>query len=188
MHDPPAPLPDMLGVAPPEHDVRGRILYLLIYGMGAGVFALALIAPASDAYSLTEYVSFAMLGALGCASIAYLADGLRRFECRAWFFVMGWLAPAWLGTLLGLLFREFGEEVVPAVAGAMMMTGAVHYLWTRRREFWTDAKLEARRPPRCVVTPRWRAARLARIAAEAGRVRRPVSPRPGTLWMRRTSA
>jgi hypothetical protein len=28
----------MLGVAPPEHDVRGRILVLLVHGMGAGIF------------------------------------------------------------------------------------------------------------------------------------------------------
>jgi hypothetical protein len=123
----------------------------------------------------------------GFGGAAYIAEGLRRFECWSWFFAMGWLVP-WLAVLLDLLFRPLGEETVPALAGAMMLTGAVHYLWARRREFWTDAKLEARRPPRRAVTPEWRAARLARIGAGEGRMRRRVSPRPGALWVRRTSA
>jgi hypothetical protein len=164
MYDPATPLPDMLGVAPPEHDVRGRILVLLIHGIGAGVFGRALIAPALEPLRLLDYILSVTLGAMAWASMAYLADGLRRFKCWSWFFVMWWLVPPWLGVLLALLFDSFDAQTVPAVAGAMTLTGAVHYLWTRRREFWTDAKLEARR------------------------VRRTVSPRPGTLWMRRTSA
>ncbi len=80
------------------------------------------------------------------------------------------------------------SKTVSAAAMAMMLLGALHYLWLRRWDFWTDARLERRRPPPRAVTPEWRAARLARIAAEAGRVRRTVSPRPGALWMRRTCA
>jgi hypothetical protein len=188
MHDPAAPLPDMLGVAPPEHDVRGRILVLLIHGIGAGVFGLALISPVLDRPGFFDYVQFVTLGATAWASMAYLADGVRRFRCWSWFFVMWWLVPPWLAVLLALLFEPLGEQTVPTVAGAMTLTGAVHYLWTRRWEFWADAKLEARRPAPRAVTPEWRAARLDRIAARAGRVRRTVSPRPGALWMRRTSA
>jgi hypothetical protein len=187
MHDPEAPLPDMLGVAPPEHDVRGRILILLIHGIGAGVFGYALIAAALETYLLLDCILSVSLGALAWASMAYLADGVRRFRCWSWFFVMWWLVPPWLVVLLALMFEPLGEQTVPTIAGAMTSTGAVHYLWTRRWDFWADARLERRRPPPRAVTPEWRAARLAGIAAEAGRVRRTASDRPGALWMRRTS-
>jgi hypothetical protein len=99
-----------------------------------------------------------------------------------------WLVPPWVVVVLDLVCRPLDEDIVPAAAGVMMLTGALHYLWLRRWDLWTDARLEHRRPPPRAVTAEWSTARLARMAAEAGRVRRRVSPRPGALWMRRTSA
>lgn len=178
----------MLGVAPPEHDVGGRILILLMHAFGVVILGAALAASMEGEVAPGAVILYAILGMFGLGGAVYIAEGLRRFECWAWFFAMGWLVPPWLAVLFGLLFEPLGEETLATVAAGMMLTGAVHYLWARRREFWTNAKLEARRPPPRAVTPEWRAARLAGIAAEAGRVQRRASPRPGALWMRRTSA
>ncbi|WP_420128885.1 hypothetical protein [Longimicrobium sp.] len=188
MYDPDAPLPEMLGVAPPEHDARGHILVLLVHGMGATVLGWSVLAPAYDAYEVGEWVLIVVLGVLVCAGIGYLADGMRRFKCWVWFFVMGWLVPAMAVGLGELLFGTLTPEDGIVIVGTMMVMGAVHYLWARRREFWVDARLEARRPRHRSVTPEWRAARLARIGAGPGGERRTVSPRPGALWLRRASA
>lgn len=52
--------------------------------------------------------------------------------------------------------------------------GLIHYLWSRRLQFWADSPVYAsRRPARRWVTPEWRAARLAGLASER---RSPASP------------
>lgn len=184
-----APLPDMLGIAPPEHDVRGRILVLLIHGIGVTILGVALVVPAANEAEPGMRILSAAAGVLGVGSAVCLAEGLRKFRCWAWFFMMYWLAPPLLVSPLILLDGSLSRsEKATAAAAGMMVLGAVHYLWTRRREFLPDAKLESRRPRLRTVTPEWRAARLARIGAETGRVRGTVSPRAGALWMRRASA
>jgi hypothetical protein len=125
---------------------------------------------------------------MACAPVAYVANGLRRFECWAWFFVAGSLVMP----LPGVAWILFGEPspatTVTTSAAFMMLAGALHYLWVRRWDFWNDARLERRRKAPRAVPPEWRAARLARIGAGPLRSRRAIPPQPGALWMRRPSA
>jgi hypothetical protein len=175
----------MLGKAPPEHDLRGRILVLMIYACGAMWVTVVFDMPAGWEGWLFGFV----VGAPAFAVAAYIARAVNRFACWSWFFLAGWFALALLPIVGAFLYADLGEpESVTAAAGAMMLLGALHYLWLRRWDFWTDARLELRRPAPRAVTPEWRAERLARIGTEPARSRRTVSPQPGALWMRRTSA
>jgi hypothetical protein len=160
------PIVDMLGVAPPEHDVRGRILVLALYGCGVfGWGATVMINADTPALRLPVLV----LGGLLFAGAAFIAEAVRRFACWAWFFVAGWLVLLLLPMLDVLFFRELGPaEIVSSTAAAMMLMGALHYLWVRRWDFWVDARLDARLPPPRRVSPGWRAARLSGIGTASG--------------------
>lgn len=183
------PLPEMVGVAPPEHDIRGRILVLLIYGCGAAAFAGLLVEGVYNGGGVMQCLVMALFGAGLFAAAAYLANGLRRFECWSWFFVVGWLALP-LATALDFLLRPdqplSRPEAASAVAAVMMLLGAIHSLWVRRWDFWEEPRLEALRPRPRGVTPAWRAARLARIGAGLPSLRVPA-PTAGALWMRRST-
>jgi hypothetical protein len=181
---PEAPLPDILGVAPPEHDLLGRVLILLIHTCAAWVLALALVAPVGDGRPVGECVTMAALGGLGCAALMYLAEGVRRFRCWAWFFVVAWLALPLPGVLAMLLspIASMTEDVTSFAAGVMLI-GGLRYLWQRRWDFWVDARLDARfRAPRG-VSAEWCAARRAQLAASVPR--RPAAPVAGALWAQR---
>jgi hypothetical protein len=178
------PLAEMLGDVPPEHDLRGRVIVLVIYACAALVWAEILIKADGWGVALALLVVTAPVLAVA----AYIARAVNRFECWSWFFISGWFSLFLIGIVAAFAFRDFHEsEVVSAAAVAMMLLGALHYLWLRRWDFWADARLEARRPALRAVTPEWRAARLARIGAQSVRSRRTAPPRPGALWMRRKS-
>lgn len=182
--DPTCPLPDMVGDVPPEHDLRGRLMVLGIYACGAVLWAGIVF----EAWEWGTRLALLIVAAPLFATAAFIARAVNRFECWSWFFVVGWFALFLSGIGTAFFLGDFTRsEMVSAAAMAMMLLGALHYLWLRRWDFWADARLERRRPPPRAVTPEWRAARLARMAPEAGRVHRTVSPRPGALWMRRTS-
>lgn len=124
---PEAPLPDILGVAPPEHGLLGRVLILLIHTCAAWVLALALIAPAGDGRPVGECVTTAALGGLGCAALMYLAEGVRRFRCWAWFFVAAWLALPLPGVLAMLMspIDSLTEDATSFAGGVMLIGGGV---------------------------------------------------------------
>jgi hypothetical protein len=182
------PLPDMLGEVPPEHDLRGRMLVLLIYACGTMLWAAFLLM--GDTWG--QRVVLFIVAVPFFATAAFLARAVTRFECWSWFFVGGWFALVFLVIVAGFLVSAFSPvgfteaEMMTAAPIAMMLLGALHYLWLRRWDFWTDAMLERRRPRLRAVTPEWRAARLAGIGSQTVR-RRTVSPRPGALWLARTS-
>ena len=172
-----APLADMLGDVPPEHDLRGRLIVLAIYACGALLW-VGFLFEAGPAMFL--------VGASVFAFAAFIARAVDRFACWSWFFLGAWallLLPGAVGVLV--YEDDAGQAAVISAAAVMLSLGALHYLWVRRWDFWTDTRLEVRRPPPPrAVTPEWRAARLARIGSQPVRSRS-VSPRPGALWMRR---
>lgn len=182
------PLAEMMGVAPPEHDIRGQLLVLLLYGTGLAALAAALMVPVNFESNRPAWLVWAGLGAGGLGAAAFIAEGLRRFECWSWFFAMGWLVPP----LSGLAFFIIDESpstaaTISSIAGGMTLLGAIHYLWQRRWDFWAQPRAAALPAPRR-VTPEWRSARLAGIRTDPARVRLTVTPRPGALWMRGTRA
>lgn len=153
------PVAEMLGVAPPEHDVRGRVLVLALHSCGiVGAGAVVVINWHSSGLRLLV----AILACLILAGTAFLAEAVRRFACWSWFFVAGWLVLFLLPMLDALAHERLGRaEAVSGMAAAMMLMGALHYLWVRRWDFWADPRLEARLPPLRRVSPQWRAARLS---------------------------
>ena len=187
--DPDRPLAEMMGVAPPEHDIRGQLLVLLLYGCGAASLGASLIAPVLDGMPLSAWSYALPLGLLGLGCAVYVAEGLRRFECWSWFFAMGWLVPPLAGLAFAVAHESTstGERISCAAAG-MTLLGAIHYLWQRRWDFWVQPRPGARRAARRRVTPEWRAARLAGIRMDPARVPLTVSPRPGAFWTRGTRA
>jgi hypothetical protein len=180
------PLAEMLGDVPPEHDLRGRIIVFIIYACGAAAWATTLFDVRGG---WGAWMFRFVVGASVFAVATYIARAVNRFACWSWFFVGGWFALALLAIVGAFSYADMGDpEAVTAAAVAMMLLGALRYLWLRRWDFWADARLELRGPPPRAVTSEWRAARLAQIGAQSVRSRRTVSPRPGALWMRRTSA
>jgi hypothetical protein len=179
------PLVEMLGDVPPEHDLRGRLIVLAIYACGA----LFWVGFLFEADGWGAGLAIFLVGAPVFAIAAFIARAVERFACWSWFFVGGWLALFLLPIVAAFAFRDIRDgEAVTAAAIAMMLLGALHYLWVRRWDFWADARLEARRPAPRAVTPEWRAARLACIGARPLRSRRAIPPQPGALWKRRTFA
>jgi hypothetical protein len=176
----------MLGDVPPEHDLRGRLLVLGIYA--AGVVLWAMIAfDLGEGWE--ERLGMFVLASPVPVCAAIIARAVERFAFWSWAIGVVWLAVFLLVGVGALTSLDLSRaEAVSAAAAVMMMLGGLQYLWLRRRDFWADLRVEHRRPPPRAVTPEWRAARLARIGAGTGRVRRRVSPRPGALWMRRTRA
>lgn len=176
------PLPDMLGDVAPEHDLRGRMIVLVIYASGA----LAWAALVFGMRGVGERLVGLVVGALLFACAAFVARAVERFACWSWFFAVGWLVLILVEVALNFSYQPLsGAEAVSVAAGAMMLLGALHYLWLRRWDFWVDARLERRRRGARVVTPEWRAARLAAMGP-SGRARLPA-PVAGALWMRRAS-
>lgn len=179
------PLADMLGAVPPEHDLRGRIIVLMIYACGA----LAWAGIAADGPDWGTRLALAVLAAPVFAVAAFIARAVERFACWSWFFLSAWAALLLPGAVGVLIYEDdAGTAAVLSAAAVTLSLGALHYLWVRRWDFWADARLERRRPRPRAVTPEWRAARLAQIGAQSVRSGRTVSPRPGALWMRRTPA
>ncbi|HEU4884309.1 MAG TPA: hypothetical protein VFT45_18785 [Longimicrobium sp.] len=156
----------------------------MIYACGTAMWAIVVFdAPGGWGMWVLGFA----VGAPVFAVAAYIARAVDRFACWSWFFVGGWFALALLTIVGAFSYADLGDpEALTAAATAMMLLGALHYLWVRRWDFWADARLERRRPPPRAVTPEWRAARLARMGTQTVR-RRTVSPQPGALWMRRTS-
>jgi hypothetical protein len=156
---------ELLGESPPEHGLLGRVLILVLHCAGLTLYAwLVFGGPAS----LQERAALAT-GALPIPlTCAYLAESLRRFECWAWFALMFILCPSVLWLAAAILVDTPARQV-PVMAWFMApMVGLTHDLWSRRRQFWADPPVYAsRRPARRWVTPEWRAARLAQIAAGA---------------------
>jgi hypothetical protein len=150
----------LLGESAPEHGLAGRTLILFIHCVGVvSWLGLVFLEPGSAG----ERLVLAGLGLAIPAGCAYLAESLRRFECWAWFFMMLWVVPVALG-LLGVLAAGGQGEAASVSAGLVSAAGCIHYLWSRRLEFWADAHTRtSARPARRWVTPEWRAARLARI-------------------------
>jgi hypothetical protein len=180
------PLPDMLGDVPPEHDLRGRMIVLTIYACGTLVWA-GFVFEGDEGPG--PRLVFFIAGALIFVWTALVARAVERFACWSWFFVAGAAVLALPGAAGALVYDDLsGSGAVAAAAGVMLSLGTLHYLWVRRRDFWIDARLERLRPRSRVVTPEWRAARLARIGTQSVCARRRVSPRPGALWMHRTGA
>ena len=184
--EPAPPLADMLGDVPPEHDLRGRMIVLVIYACGAIAWATVVFdMPGGWEERLLRFVVGAPV--FGCAW--FIARAVERFACWSWFFLGAWAVLLLPGAVGVLAYEDdAGLAAVLSAVAVMLSLGALHYLWVRRWDFWADTRLERLRPRRRVVTPEWRAARLARIGADHGRARRTVSPRPGALWMRRTRA
>jgi hypothetical protein len=157
---------EMLGIAPPEHDVRGRILVLALYAFGTLSAAVVI----TGAESPGERLPFAIGAALLFGGAAFLAEAVRRFACWSWFFVAGWLVLLLLPMLDTLVFGRLGPaEAVSSAAAVMMLAGALHYLWVRRWEFWADARLDARLPPPRRVSSGWRAERLSGLRSAGHR-------------------
>jgi len=178
------PLPEMLGDVPPEHDLRGRLIVLVIYACGAAAWVGISAAGEDWVTRLALLIVTAPL--FGVA--AFIARAVQRFACWSWFFLGAWavlLLPAAVGVLV--YEDDAGTAAVVSAAVVMLSLGALHYLWVRRWDFWTDARLDLRRQRPRAVTAEWRAARLASIGASPV-VRRTVSPQPGALWRRSTSA
>ncbi|MBW3570623.1 MAG: hypothetical protein KY467_05915 [Gemmatimonadetes bacterium] len=177
------PLPEMVGDAAPEHDLRGRIIVRVMYG--CGVLAWATL-PFAENATWGERLALFVGGALVFAWTALIAGAVERFACWSWFFVVGWFVLLLLGALDTLSYEHRTRgEAGSACAAALVLLSALHYLWLRRWDFWADARLEAR----CVVrrvTPEWRRARLARMRAAPQRLPG-GSPRPGELWLSRAS-
>ncbi|HEX2079167.1 MAG TPA: hypothetical protein VHG08_15690 [Longimicrobium sp.] len=160
------PIGEMLGVAPPEHDVRGRILVLALYALGvaagAGLVMSTADEPGGNGWALP-------VAGILFAGAAFVAEAVRRFACWSWFFVAGWLVLLLLPMLDALAHEQLGPaELVSGTAAAMMLMGALHYLWLRRWDFWADPRLDARLPPPRRVSPQWRAARLSRLRSGGG--------------------
>jgi hypothetical protein len=162
------------------------MIVLTIYACGAVLWATVVFdMPGGWVDWLLRFV----VGAPLFACAWFFARAVERFACWSWFFVGGWLVMLLLAAVNTLSYRGiFDAGGASAAAGGMMLLGVLHYLWLRRWDFWADTRLESLRVRPRVVTPEWRAARLARIQAGTGRPCRTVSPRPGALWMRRTHA
>lgn len=164
-HPDPA-LPELVGESPPEHDLRGRMLVLMLYACGGAAFLG--MATLMRELPPAQWPLFLLFGAFFFAVAAFIAEGFRRFECWAWFFVMGWLILPVAVVLLDPY--ELREAGTPAAAGfATFIAVWMHYLWSRRWQFWSDPRIQPRARRR--VTPEWRAARLARMAADASAAR-----------------
>jgi hypothetical protein len=176
--DLPSPDVDLLGVSPPEHGLPGRALMVLLY----------MAAPAAAfSWALTEWQREDPMPAVGFTAIVfafgtYLAESLRRFECWSWFFTMPLLTGVVL-TLLAVMADSAPREAVGFAGLCAPVAAWMHYLWTRRWQFWSDGP--SRPAPRSErwVTPEWRAARLAGMArTRAGALEGAVhGTRPDTL-------
>jgi hypothetical protein len=159
-------LPELVGESPPEHDLRGRMLVLMLYACGGAAFlGMAMLMrelpPAQRPLLL-------LFGGFFFAVAAFIAEGFRRFECWAWFFVMGWLVlPVGFVLMAPYELREVGTPA--AIGFGTFIALWMHYLWSRRWQFWSDPRIAP--PPRRRVTPEWRAGRLARMAADASAAR-----------------
>ena len=178
--DSPRPLAEMLGDVPPEHDLRGRMIVLVIYGLGAAAWA-TLVLEMNDGWGVR--LGAFIVGAVIFAPFAYIARAVQRFASWSWAFVGGWLLLFFL-IAVTFIFDRYGStaERGGAVATAMTFLGGLHYLWLRRWDFWADERLERLRTRRRYVTREWRAARLTQI--RTAHRPRAASPRPGALWMR----
>jgi hypothetical protein len=176
----------MLGDVPPEHDLRGRMVVLMIYACGAIAWGTVVFdMPGTWEDRLVRLV----VGAPLFGFAWFMARAVERFACWSWFFLSAWAVLLLPGAVGVLMYEDdAGTAAVVSAAAIMLSLGALHYLWVRRWDFWADTRFERLRPRRRVVTPEWRAARLAGIGTGAVRVRRTVSPRPGALWMRSASA
>lgn len=179
----PRPLADMLGDVPPEHDLRGRMIVLMIYACGVVAWGTVVFdMPGDRVDRLIRLLAGAPL--FGCAW--FIARAVERFACWSWFFLGAWAVLLLPGAVGVLAYEDdAGMAAVISAAAIMLSLGALHYLWVRRWDFWADPRLVSLRPRTRHVTRQWRAARLARI----GTAPRPraASPRPGALWMRRSA-
>ncbi len=161
--------PELLGESPPEHGLPGRALILLIHA--AGIFSSAALFV-GDNLSWTERAARLPFACLMAITIALLAEGLRRFDCIAWFFVMGTLGLTSFFLVIVLLDAPL-RETVGMWGVFVFIAGWMHYLWSHRRPFWAEPPgRPSRHRPERWVTPEWRAARLARMA-EGGRASSP---------------
>lgn len=157
--------PELLGESPPEHGLPGRVLILLIHAVG--IFSSVCLF-AGDDLSWAERAARLPFACLMAITIGLLAEGLRRFDCSAWFFVMGTLGLT-LFFMVIVVFDAPPRESVGATGAFALITGWMHYLWSHRQPFWADPPTRAsRHPSERWVTPAWRAARLARIADGGG--------------------
>lgn len=156
--------PELLGESPPEHGLPGRMLIVLLHVAGIAGFAGLVAADGLTMAERGARVPFALLVAL---LLGLLAEGLRRFDCSAWFFVMGTLGLT--GVFMGLALFHAPLETIGAWGVFVLIAGWMHYLWSHRGPFWADPPTRASRSrPDRWVTPEWRAARLARIGDGSG--------------------
>lgn len=164
---------DLFGVSPPEHGVLGRALIVLIHCIipAAGIVAL-IVRP----WERGDRADMVVAGVVFLLWGAYVAECLRRFECWAWFFVMPLLLAVTVLPLLAMGAAAFilirggtpPSEVLGYGGLSIPLVAWIHYLWSRRWDFWSDPPSRARRrPERRWVTPEWRAARLARLGSVA---------------------
>lgn len=151
---------ELLGESPPEHGLVGRLLIIFLHTAGLALYGIVFV-------ELQARLPDMLLAAAIPATFSYLAESLRRFECWVWFAVMFTLCPLPLSLLVALDEGSLGDAALAAWFLAPVM-GVIHYLWSRRHQFWADPPTRSsRRPAGRWVTPEWRAARLARIAAGA---------------------
>lgn len=130
----------------------------------------------------SERLLLALFGAATFAAMAFIAEGVRGYNCWAWFTVMG-LLVLFFGPALLLYPGDFAWPVPVSYAIGVMTIGWVHWLWTRRGDFLPDPRIDSLRRRRRRVTGGWRMARLAGLAAAVPR--RPAAPVAGALWAQR---
>jgi hypothetical protein len=120
----------MLGADGPELGLRGWSRVLTIYGCGAMLFwALSSAEGTGSERLLPELIGAAMF-----AAAAFIAEGVRRYNCWAWFTVMGWLV-LFFGPALLLYPADFAWPTPVSYALGVMTIGWIHWLWTRRGDF-----------------------------------------------------
>jgi hypothetical protein len=177
-HSIPSPSTELLGESPPEHGLPGRALILLIHAAGTASSVGLFI---GDNLSWAERAARLPFACLMAITIALVAEGLRRFDCIAWFFVMGSLGLTLFFMVMIALFDAPLRETAGAWGVFVFIVGWMRYLWLHRQPFWADPPTRpSRHRAERWVTPEWRAARLGRMAEDGGRSSA-VPPRAETV-------